>query len=86
MNRSIDLMESLADVSDNLIHMERRGYLYATCRPRRDLQAYIHQYSQLDVGECRIQDGRQKHAYSLPAGVFLTILMYMATGMLLHLS
>src|SRR5574341_849167 len=30
MNRSIDLMERLADESGNIFHMNRRGYLYVT--------------------------------------------------------
>src|SRR5512141_284662 len=30
MNRSIDLMEALADESGNVFHMNRRGYLYVT--------------------------------------------------------
>ena len=30
MNRSIDLMESLADESGNIFRMNRRGYLYVT--------------------------------------------------------
>ncbi|HEX2696359.1 MAG TPA: FAD-binding oxidoreductase [Anaerolineales bacterium] len=30
MNRSIDLMEQLADESGNIFHMNRRGYLYVT--------------------------------------------------------
>ncbi len=30
MNRSIDLLEELAERSDNVFRMNRRGYLYAT--------------------------------------------------------
>ena len=30
MNRSIDLMENLADESGNVFHLNRRGYLYVT--------------------------------------------------------
>lgn len=33
MNRSIDLLEGLADESGNRIHLNRRGYVYATARP-----------------------------------------------------
>src|SRR3972149_2664420 len=32
MNRSIDLLEDLARQSDNVFHLNRRGYLYATAR------------------------------------------------------
>jgi len=33
MNRSIDLLEDLAEESGNALHMNRRGYLYATADP-----------------------------------------------------
>jgi len=35
MNRSIDLLEELADASDNIFHLNRRGYFYATANPAR---------------------------------------------------
>jgi glycine/D-amino acid oxidase-like deaminating enzyme len=35
MNRSIDLLEELAAECNNLFHLNRRGYLYATANPRR---------------------------------------------------
>lgn len=35
MNRSIDLLEELAAESNNIFHMNRRGYLYATADPER---------------------------------------------------
>jgi glycine/D-amino acid oxidase-like deaminating enzyme len=35
MNRSIDLLEGLADATDNAFLMNRRGYLYATADPAR---------------------------------------------------
>jgi glycine/D-amino acid oxidase-like deaminating enzyme len=33
MNRSLDLLEALADESDNVFRMNRRGYVYATADP-----------------------------------------------------
>ncbi len=33
MNRSIDLMETLAEASGNVFHLNRRGYLYVTADP-----------------------------------------------------
>ncbi len=33
MNRSIDIMEELADESGNIFHLNRRGYLYLTADP-----------------------------------------------------
>src|SRR5512134_3631518 len=35
MNRSIDLLEELARESDNVLRMNRRGYLFATADPAR---------------------------------------------------
>jgi glycine/D-amino acid oxidase-like deaminating enzyme len=35
MNRSIDIMEELAEESGNIFHMNRRGYLFATADPAR---------------------------------------------------
>ncbi|MDH3814575.1 MAG: FAD-binding oxidoreductase [Acidobacteriota bacterium] len=35
MNRSIDLLEVMADASDNRFLMNRRGYVYATANPER---------------------------------------------------
>jgi len=35
MNRSIDLMEELADESGNIFHLNRRGYLYVTADENR---------------------------------------------------
>ncbi len=38
MNRSIDLMESLARQTQNAFHLNRRGYLYVTRRPEQVAQ------------------------------------------------
>ncbi|MEZ4518579.1 MAG: FAD-dependent oxidoreductase [Chloroflexota bacterium] len=35
MNRSIDLLEELAEVSDNYFHLNRRGYVFLTADPAR---------------------------------------------------
>ena len=35
MNRSIDLLEALADASDNVFRMNRRGYVFGTADPAR---------------------------------------------------
>jgi glycine/D-amino acid oxidase-like deaminating enzyme len=35
MNRSIDLLEELADATGNIFHLNRRGYLFATANPQR---------------------------------------------------
>ena len=56
MNRSIDLMESLADESGNVFRMNRRGYLYVTADENKieDLQAASLQISDLGAGSLRI--------------------------------
>ncbi len=35
MNRSIDIIEELADESGNIFHLNRRGYLYLTADPKK---------------------------------------------------
>lgn len=56
MNRSIDLMESLADESGNLFHMNRRGYLYVTADENRiaELKERSYRTSKLGAGPVRI--------------------------------
>ncbi|MCP4420935.1 MAG: FAD-binding oxidoreductase [Chloroflexi bacterium] len=66
MNRSIDLMEALADASGNIFSMARHGYAYVTAKPERDLQTYVEHYRQLDVGDCRMHNGRSQHSYIPP--------------------
>ena len=56
MNRSIDLMESLADESGNSFGLNRRGYLYLTADDSNadDLRNRARRIAQLDAGELRI--------------------------------
>jgi sarcosine oxidase, subunit beta len=56
MNRSIDLMEGLADESGNIIRMNRRGYLYVTAEEDKiaDLEHASHVTSELGAGTLRI--------------------------------
>src|SRR5688572_21867120 len=56
MNRSIDLMEALADKSGNIFRMNRRGYLYLTTDEKRasDLEATSHRISSLGAGPLRV--------------------------------
>lgn len=64
MNRSIDIMERLADESGNVFGMNRRGYLYATLDPARVplLRAAAEEACALGAGPLRIHgdttDGR----------------------------
>ena len=56
VNRSIDLMEELADESGNIFRMNRRGYLYITGDERQvpDLQAVSLRTASLGAGEMRV--------------------------------
>lgn len=56
MNRSIDLMEELAEESGNIFHLNRRGYLYVTADESRipDLQSASLQISSLGAGPLRV--------------------------------
>jgi len=56
MNRSIDLMETLADESGNVFHLNRRGYLYLTANEDQipDLVKHSERISGLGAGQLRI--------------------------------
>ncbi len=66
MERSIDLLEELADASGNVFHMNRRGYLYATANPERAaaLQRSAEVASAMGAGPLRIHDGHSTAAYT----------------------
>lgn len=59
MNRSIDLLEELADASGNYFGLNRRGYVYLTAVPEqaRAMQAFAEEASALGAGELRIHRG-----------------------------
>ena len=59
MNRSIDLLETLAAESDNYFHMNRRGYVFMTADPQRvhTLQESATTISALGAGPVRIHNG-----------------------------
>lgn len=59
MNRSIELLEHLADDSSNCFHLNRRGYLYVTGSQsgRDDLLKASVRVSELGGGPLRIHDG-----------------------------
>src|SRR5574341_657255 len=56
MNRSIDLIESLADESGNVFRMNRRGYLYVTADETKiaDLANASRTISELGAGPLRV--------------------------------
>ncbi len=63
MNHSIDLMESLANDSNNVFHMQRRGYVYATSQSEAELADYLVSYEGLEVGKWRYQRGPGESNY-----------------------
>ncbi len=66
VNRSIDRLEELAGESENLFHMNRRGYLWATADERRarELRASAEQICALGAGDLRVHDGGTGPAYA----------------------
>ena len=56
MNRSIDILEALADESGNIFHMNRRGYLYVTADESKvaDLESASRLTSKSGAGPFRI--------------------------------
>jgi glycine/D-amino acid oxidase-like deaminating enzyme len=56
MNRSIDLMEELADASGNVFHLNRRGYLYVTADKKQIpvMRKRSERISSLGAGQLRI--------------------------------
>jgi len=69
MNRSIDLMESLADESGNIFHMNRRGYLYVTADKNKipDLIERSNRTSSLGAGQLRVHSS-EASAHSTSSG------------------
>lgn len=70
MNRSIDILEALARESDNVFHMSRRGYLYATADPKRidDLKRAGAEAAELGAGALRVHPGPDAYEPLTPEG------------------
>ncbi|GIW25928.1 FAD-binding oxidoreductase [Meiothermus sp.] len=71
MNRSIELLESIAQESSNRIHLNRRGYLYATADAGKiPMLAEVAQDAALKgAGELRVHTGNpSSYRPSLPQG------------------
>jgi glycine/D-amino acid oxidase-like deaminating enzyme len=71
MNRSIDLMEELANESGNIFHMNRRGYLYVTASDSK-IPALIERSkrtSNLGAGQLRVHTaGSSSYQLAQPEG------------------
>ena len=59
MDRSIDLLDQLAEHTGNAFHLNRRGYLYATADPdrARHLASTSREISKLGAGNLRVHEG-----------------------------
>jgi glycine/D-amino acid oxidase-like deaminating enzyme len=68
MNRSIDLMETLAQESGNVFHLNRRGYLYLTADPIRlpDFIQAAREPEALGAGDLRIHAGKASDPGYIP--------------------
>ncbi|MBW1699292.1 MAG: FAD-binding oxidoreductase [Deltaproteobacteria bacterium] len=60
MNRSIDLIENLAEESDNYFHLNRRGYVFLTADPDRAsaMKQMAEEISRLGAGPLRYHYGQ----------------------------
>ena len=69
MNRSIDLLEKMAEASDNRFLMNRRGYVYATANPERveAMRASAVLASSYGAGPLRVHAGGTGGPDYLPA-------------------
>jgi sarcosine oxidase subunit beta len=69
MNRSIDILESIAEESGNVFQMNRRGYLFATAEADRvhDYQAHGLEAERLGAGPLRVHDGSPGCPEYIPA-------------------
>jgi glycine/D-amino acid oxidase-like deaminating enzyme len=71
MNRSIDLLEGLAEQSGNIFHLNRRGYLYLTADPGKlpELLREAQQISALGAGALRVHQGKTEDPIYQPASL-----------------
>ena len=71
-NRSIDLMEALAEESGNIFRMNRRGYLYLTADENRaaELATTSHRTSSLGAGPIRVHSSSSLYYQPSPAEGF----------------
>ncbi len=69
MNRSIDLMEEIADESGDVFHLNRRGYLYVTGEEAKipEMKVRAQTISQLGAGELRIHGAGDNEYSPAPA-------------------
>jgi glycine/D-amino acid oxidase-like deaminating enzyme len=71
MNRSIDILESLANESDNLFQLNRRGYVFVTSNPARiaDFKRTAEEAAELGAGPVRYHSGQPDDPAYSPSSV-----------------
>ncbi len=69
MNRSIDILERLADESGNVFHLNRRGYLYATGDADRiaEMLTTAQEPARLGAGALRVHSGQADDPPYIPS-------------------
>jgi glycine/D-amino acid oxidase-like deaminating enzyme len=69
MNRSIDILEELAHETDNVFHLNRRGYLFVTADPARipDFERAAEEPCSLGAGSLRTHTGQPGDPAYIPA-------------------
>ena len=69
MNRSIDILEDLANESDNRFQLNRRGYVFATADPARieDFKRAAEEAAELGAGPVRYHKGQPDDSIYAPA-------------------
>ncbi|MFQ5596044.1 MAG: NAD(P)/FAD-dependent oxidoreductase [Anaerolineae bacterium] len=69
MNRSIDILEELAQESNNRFHLNRRGYLFATADPARiaEFERTGREAAELGAGPLRFHTGQAGDPEYVPA-------------------
>ncbi len=69
MNRSIDILESIAEMSGNRINLNRRGYLFASADPARidAFRTQAEEAASLGAGEVRYHSGSPQDPPYQPA-------------------
>ncbi len=74
MNRSIDLMEALAEESGNVFRMNRRGYLYVTADEGKiaDMRSAADLISSLGAGQLRVHSSHASAYQPSPSEGFRT--------------
>jgi glycine/D-amino acid oxidase-like deaminating enzyme len=68
MNRSIDILEDLANESDNRFQLNRRGYVFATADPARieDFKRAAEEAAELGAGPVRYHKGQPDNSIYAP--------------------